>query len=482
MHLKTFGIVVLLISTAFAALAFAPPVQAQTTNLSDQLVESAGPTSALGGGNAVWVRFGTDAAFGIVYGNQTHPNNVYIVAIKARYLGVGQVYNSSGALIAANHTIKIYTLYAAKLADILEYRDANGNGIADYSSTYNATTGNYTVNRYASDVFYKKVSLSATWNATTVTPTAGATYRTWTFGIEATNLSYRSIATGAPLAGGLPLVRFTFHLNASLVQVDNATVPNFRVTVGTLGGRLYVANVSRLTDLTLASVKLLHYDLKWDQLIQGWTYAGGNSRPMLILTMGAVVANLIPYSVADAWLQHFVNRESEAGAARYNYTAIGGGGAGTANVNNTTGGYNRPLVFSSPLVTFGGNWTQIGKLLWTTNSTVDGVNQTVTAQVFGVWGFRGISDNGGVYFGLALLMGLNYVGGATIVHDPSVQSDVMTNLTFTTTPSNGPLGTYGAVIAGIVILVVIVFAAFVLLSRRRKKDQKEQPPTPPPPQ
>lgn len=479
MHLKVLGIVVLLLSTAFAALAFAPPVQAQTTNLSSQLVESTGPTNALGGGNAVWVRFGTDAAFGIVYGNQSHPNNVYIVAIKARYLGVGQVYDSSGSLIVANHTIKIYTLYAAKLSDILEYRDANGNGIADYSSTYNETTGNYTVNRYASDVFYKKVSLNAKWNATTVNPNAGATYRTWTFGIEATNLSYLSIANGAPVGGVLPLVRFTFHLNASLVQIDNAIVPNFRVNVTTVGGRAVVANVSRLTDLTLASVKLLHYDLKWDQLIQGWTYAGGNNRPMLILTMGALVANLIPYSVAEAWLQHFVNRENATGTAHYNYTAIGGGGAGTANANNTTGSYNRPLVFSSPLVTFGGNWTQIGRLLWTTNSTVDGVNRTVTAQVFGVWGFRGISDTGGVYFGLALLMGLNYVGGATIVHDPSVQSDVMTDLTFTTPPSNGPLGTYGAVIAGIIILVVIVFAAFVLLSRRRKK---EQPPTPPPPQ
>ena len=105
----------LLAVSAFAFLAAAPPARAAPTNISGQLIESAGSTSVLGGGNYRFIEFGSDAAFGVVWGNATHANNIYVVAIKARYLGVGQVYNATGALVDPNEPVKVYTIYAAQL-------------------------------------------------------------------------------------------------------------------------------------------------------------------------------------------------------------------------------------------------------------------------------------------------------------------------------------------------------------------------------
>src|SRR2546421_350590 len=91
-------------------------------------------------------------------------------------------------------------------------------------------------------------------------------YRSWTFDLSARNLPYSAVAnyTGS-VAGVLPLVRFTFHLNASLEQVTNVTVPQWKVTVGAAVNA--IANISRMTDL-LVNGKALHYDLKWDQDIE----------------------------------------------------------------------------------------------------------------------------------------------------------------------------------------------------------------------
>src|SRR4030067_2127775 len=79
---------------------FATPVavSAAPANLNDDLSTEDGPTEILGGGDHFFVKFGTDAAFGVIWGSEATPNDVYFVAIKARYLGVAQVYDEDDAL------------------------------------------------------------------------------------------------------------------------------------------------------------------------------------------------------------------------------------------------------------------------------------------------------------------------------------------------------------------------------------------------
>src|SRR5881296_4109810 len=96
MNAKAILIGLLLVATAGMAVLVTPATRAATL-INGQLAQETGPTTALGGGDHVFVRFGSDAAFGVVYGTSANPNNIYIVAIKARYLGVAQVKTSKGA-------------------------------------------------------------------------------------------------------------------------------------------------------------------------------------------------------------------------------------------------------------------------------------------------------------------------------------------------------------------------------------------------
>ncbi len=468
MRAIAFVIISLLVAAIGAVLVTAPPARAGTL-INDRLVESSGPTTALGGGDYLFVRFGTDAAFGVVYGSAADPNNVYIVAIKARYLGVSQVYDQNGNRLGENRPAKVYTLYAVKLDNIVEFEDQDGNHVADYQRSVSG--GNFSGYVPQTDTFYKRVSLDTAWNRSAITRANGTEWRSWTFSLEARNLSYQAVAnyTGST-AGVLPLVRFTFHLNASLEQVDNATVPNWRVTVGQVGARYYVTDLERLANLTVSG-KVVHYDLKWDQEIQGWSYSQGNNPPRrhLLLEMGGLVGNFIPYTIVDAWFEsRAIARMGESGEARYDATT----GAGTAN--DTTGPYTTVRALRSPYVDFGGDWTRIARLVWKADSTVDGAAETVYGQVMGGWRFGVVGEAGNVFAGFVILAGLSFIGGNTIVHDPSVVTDVQADLQL---PGMTPENAARALLVATVVVVVLV-AALLLVVLALSKRRSKTPPAP----
>lgn len=473
----------LLAVSALAFLNVAPPAQAATTDISGQLTTSAGSTSAFGGGNYRFIEFGSDAAFGVIWGNTTHANNIYVVAIKARYLGVGQVYNLGGGLVVANQPVKIYTIYASQIQDIVEYKDVTLDGVANYTRSYNTTTKSWSNYAFTGDVGYKYVNLNTSWVPGNVSYANGTSYKAWSFNLTATNLAYYNISSRTKLTGALPLVRFTFHLNASALQRDNVSVPQWNVTVDQVLGRYYLSSVTRMENLTLKSIQAVHYDLKWDQLIDGWTYANQNTIGLrrLLVETGSIVANYVPPALLAGW--KLIQRLNDEGVAAYNTTA----GAETAG--NGTGAFPTPHVFQSPNVDFGGDWTRIARFDWATNSTVDNVTRPLVAQIAGAWAFAYL-DAKGLWYGFVALVGFNYYGGNIIVHDPDVSADVTTGLAFqTTTPPSsgqtpGPSGN-GAVVLGVVLLVVLLLVAYAMIVRGRKKQEPPvtppaQPPAPPP--
>jgi hypothetical protein len=465
-----------LMATGIAAIFVSPPARA-ATYINDQLTEEPGATAALGGGEHIFLRLGTDAAFGIVYGTSaTNRNNIYVVAIKARYLGVAQVVDSQGRSVLDNRAIKIYTLYAMKLDSIVEFRDNNGNNVADYSRLYNSSTHRFSdyFNR-AGDVLYKKVDLNTNWTAGTIARTNGTGYRTWTLDLSARNLSYSAVANNtATVTGVLPLVRFTFHLNASVQQVTNVSVPQWNITVSS-GST--ITKVVRGTDL-LVSGKAVHYDLKWDQDIEGWTFAAGNpagNARRLLLEVGAIVGNFIPAALADQWLENRVlGPMHEAGAAQFNSTVRAGDTA-----NDTTGAYSTVRRLTSPNMDFGANWTRIGRFLWAGTSVVDGVLRVVYGQIVAGLRFAAVGENGHLFVGFVLLAGLSFRGGLSVVHDPTVAADVQADLALPTPSSPGAVFII-AVVAG-ALLIGTVFLVALLLLRRRKKDIPPPDSSPPPP-
>src|SRR5437867_1085411 len=452
MNAKAILIGLLLVATAGMAVLVTPAARAATL-INGRLVQETGPTTALGGGDHVFVRFGTDAAFGVVYGTDANPNNIYIVAIKARYLGVAQVVDQQGRTVAENRPIKIYTLYAVKLDSLVEFKDSNGNGMANYARVYNSTTDRFSDYINRADTLYKRVDLNTSWTASAIVQSNGTTFRSWTFNLSAQNLPYAAIANySGSVTGTLPLVRFTFHLNASLTQVDNATVPQWQVTVGQIGGRIVVTNISRLNDL-IVSGKALRYDLKWDQDIEGWTYAAQNNPAAsrrILLELGVVVGNLIPAAIVDAWFEsRALARMGESGTAQFN-TATG-----TESANDTTGTYLLARRLQSPYVDFGGNWTRIGRFLWVSDSVVDGVSVPVYGQIVAGVRFAAIGEGGKAFIGFALLAGLSFLGGASFVHDPTVTTDVKADLQLPRL--TGPFGgLFVAVIGGVALIATVL--------------------------
>ncbi|OGS41501.1 MAG: hypothetical protein A3K67_01465 [Euryarchaeota archaeon RBG_16_62_10] len=434
---------------------------ADTATLNDELGTESGPTTALGGGDHFFVVFGSDAAFGIVWGTEETPNNVYFVTIKARYIGMAQVYDTEGKLVDDNRTMKVYTLYAVKLDDMLEFDDENGNGTLQYYRQYAA--GNFT-GYVSQEPIFKKVDLKTAWDASPVVEEDDGDVRSWSFDLTATDLPYQPLEdyTGPSGDDKLNNLTLTFHLETKMVQVDNASLPQWRITVnkGPLG-MTWIVDADKLEDIQVTG-DVITYHVKWDQSIEGWDYDAADEDPALLMEFEALVGNYIPPGMA-AWMQmRMFQYMNEFGYAN------GVTDHGEVNLDNRTGTYSTPKPLASPRLTFGGDYTRIGKLEWVTDVTVDGEELQLHAQIMAGIPVWGINARGGVFAGFAVLGGIAFPGGDLIVHDPTFSSEALVNV-----DGLDPSRLLGlAVLVAAVLAVVVVVAAVALVLMGKKPGQK----------
>ena len=132
----------------------------------------------------------------------------------------------------------------------------------------------------------------------------------------------------------------------------------------------------------------------------------------------------------------------------------------------------------TPNIDFAGNWTRIARLLWAGNSLVDGVVQPVYGQVVAGVRIRAIGEQGNAFLGFVLLAGLSFRGGASIVHDPTVSTDIQADLQLPGGPAPFA-GLVGAAIAAVAI-IALMLVVVIVVSRRRKRANPPPPPPPPP--
>ena len=448
------------------------PASAAPVTLNSKLTTATGTTTDFGGGSYFYVKFGTDAAFGIVWGDSHTANNVYFVAIKARYLGVAQVYDSQGALIAANHTIKIYTMYAVKLDDILEFNDSSNDGLLQAHRVY--SNGNFTGAYIHNEQMFKEVSLKTAWEQSPVTFKEASDQKTWSFDLSARNLNYTPLDNYTGPAGDNKLnnLTLTFHLSANMVQVDNATMPQWRITVqrsgmgmgGMMGGGgMMYTGAQEMPDM-MVSGKMIRYNVKWDQVIQGWDNDSMNTDPALLMEFGAIVGNYMPSEVANAWMQMaMVGGLGETGRCTP--------GGSTDTITPTTGTYQTPRALMNPMMTFGGDKTRIGAFQWVSNVTVDGRTEMLHSQIMGGVPVWATGMNGRVFGGFAVLGGIAYPAGQMIVHDPTFSSDALVDI-----GSKSGVTIPGALFGIALIVVTAVIVVVVLLVVLEGKKPKQRSP------
>ena len=446
---------------------FAVPVNASAGPivLTDQLETEDGGTDILGGGDHFFVKFGTDAAFGIVWGNETNLNNIYFVAIKARYLGMAQVYDKDGELVEANHTMKVYTMYAVKLDSLIEFSDVNGNGLLQYQREYE--NSNFTGDYLGYEPMYKKVDMKTSWTPSEIAYDETDDSKTWEFSLTALDLPYIELDDYSGVAGDNKLnnLTLTFHLEADMVQYDNASLPQWRITVtkGPLGTMWY-NGAEKLTPLQVTG-KVIKYNAKWDQYIEGWDFDAENDvNQTLLMEFGAMIGNWVSPTRA-AWMEMNVVRAMN----EYGLAVCNEGESTELRINETTATQVQTRALVQNRVSFGGEWTKIGAMHWVTDVEVDGVQEQMHAQVMGGIPIWGVGPSGAIFAGFAVLGGMTFPGGGLIVHDPTFESEALVDVTTTDGPG---IPTFLLVLAGVVAIIVIVAAAVLLTGK--KPGQKVQ--------
>ena len=444
------------------ALTLSAPASADIT-LTDQLEQDEGSTSILGGGDHFFVRFGEDAAFGIVWGNGEIENNVYLVAVKARYLGLAQVYDADGEVLQEDYSIKVYTMYAVKLDSIVEFDDVDDDEVLQFQRTYNEADSEFTT--YNGPEFTpKKVDLATSWNMTDVESKDGDV-RSWTFSLTARNLTYTMLDDNATEDVGddvLNSLTLTFNLEASAVQVDNASLPQWRITVttGPLGAMTSLYPV-QLDDLQVAG-DVVQYDVKWDQEIDGWDFDPDNENPMLLMEMHNIVGNWMP-QVMMKWMDiRMLSHMNAIGVMSGESTD------GELQVNETTGELPTVKKLTATRLTFGSDWTEIGVLTWVDEAVVDGEPVEVKAQVMAGHRVLAVGEGATKFEGYVTLTGLTFPGGGLIVHDPTFSADALINIEV-----EGEVRIPAMLALGIAAIIVIIAFTVVVTARIGRKRPKQ---------
>ena len=458
---KAMGAFASVIVLVLGALIMPSPSSADPI-LTGELMEEEGSTTILGGGDHFFVKYGEDAAFGIVWGNEQVENNVYFVAIKTRYLGISQVYDSDGNVLEEDHTLKVRTMYAVKLDSVVEFDDIDENGVLQYQRTYNEQESEFTT--YGGpEPTLKKVDLSTAWTASKQQYSEDGGVRSWSFELTATNLSYTMLddnATEEVGDGILNNLTLTFNLEASVVHMENATLPQWRITVttGPLGATTLLYP-ERLDDLQIAG-DVVKYEVKWDQEIDGWDFDPANENPMLLIEMHNIVGN---------WMSQLMMKWMDMRALSH-MNAVGvmncESAEGDLDVNETTGVLPIVKELVATRLTFGSDWTRVGLLTWVDDAVVDGEPAEVKAQVMA--GHRVLASGEGAtrFEGFVTLTGLSFPGGGVIIHDPTFSTDALVNIE---TERENQIA--GILVLGMVAIVAIIAALLVTTIRRQRPKQ-----------
>jgi len=438
-------------------------VSAETVTMNEQIETEDGATDILGGGDHFFAKFGTDASFGIVWGTEAEKNSVYFVAVKARYLGLAQVYNNNGEMVEENRAVKIYTMYAVKLDSMLEFNDSDEDGILNYTRTYDGDEfKDYTYD----ETVYKKVDLNVAWDASEIVETDGDDCREWTFSLTATNLPYELVDESAQDDVGdnvLNELTLTFHMTADLAQYDDASLPQWRVTT-TNGpsGQMAFKNATRLDPLQVEG-KVMKYDAKWDQEITGWDYDPKNANQAVLLEFHSLVGNFISPTMATWMEMHTLTYMKEDGVMSCESTE------GDLEVNETTGDLTKAETLTQTKLSFGSDWTGIGELSWTRDVTVDGDAEQLKVQIMA--GHR-ISTTAKVegewktFTGFIALCAMAFPGGNSIVHDPVFSSEALVDV------SPGDKSELSVLLLVMVVVIVLVAVAIVAIMITRKQPGK----------
>ena len=146
---------------------------------------------------------------------------------------------------------------------------------------------------------------------------------------------------------------------------------------------------------------------------------------------------------------------------------------------------SRPQAIRAGAIHFDDNGANLGRVRWVSNATVDGVETEVLFQVHGARPVTHSDVNGaeGLWSGMRLVGGYNFVIGESVYHDPEFSTDV---ITIDTQSFNDPIiyvnGNVGKLVSQLFRLLPlalgIVVLTAVMVGVASSKSRREQAPVP----
>ncbi|UCF08758.1 MAG: hypothetical protein JSW28_03445, partial [Thermoplasmata archaeon] len=278
----------------------------------------------------------------------------------------------------------------------------------------------------------KAINLNRAWtrseNVREISNVEDPTTKSWEFSLWAEDVDYGIENEKGELIlsdpeNTLEKIEFTFHVTANVNEVNITGVPWYKVTVDS-------GNHKSVTESEIIETKdyvghSVTADFKFDHLIEGWDYSGGDG---LVLINHGFFANGIPEKVAD-WLgEQFMYKLKGGGEAVYEAIDPNQEDAVKAVVSNGTqeedadgDGIVDPKLVSKDVITFKDNWQEIGELTWVSDAVIDGEEGNVTYQVHGGQPFNEeFEKKDGYLRGFIIQGGYIYPAGSNIHHDPSL--------------------------------------------------------------
>ena len=146
---------------------------------------------------------------------------------------------------------------------------------------------------------------------------------------------------------------------------------------------------------------------------------------------------------------------------------------------------SRPQAIRAGAIHFDDNGANLGRVRWVSNATVDGVETEVLFQIHGARPVTHSDVNGaeGLWSGMRLVGGYNFVIGESVYHDPEFSTDV---ITIDTQSFNDPIifgtGNVGKLVSQLFRLLPlalgIVVLTAVMVGVASSKSRREQAPVP----
>ncbi len=383
--------------------------------------------------------------FGVIYGTEEDPNGILIFCVYVRFLGAAEVYEANGNFIG-RFPIPIVTVFGQKLFVLFEYMDDGkfttaipgfyddhpeyaDNGVFDFVAR-DDNPGIWAISDQHETVT-KAVNLQRAWQRSDVIETSNpedTTTKSWDFSLTAEDVDYGIENEKGELIlsdpeNQLEKLEFTFHVTAHVDEVNITGVPWYEVKVDS-------GNHENVIDSKYKSSKdytgvAVSADFKFDHLIEGWDYSGGDGT---VLINHGFFANLIPDKVEE-WLdEQFIKNIKGHGNAEFEaldptqQDVTDAVINGTQDLDEDGDGIVDAKVVGKDVIRFRDNWQNIGELTWVSNAEVDGETKDVKYQVHGGQPFEDEDKEGNQLRGFIIQGAYIYPAGSTIYHDPTLNA------------------------------------------------------------